>query len=176
MGQYFLIDESDDYKNTSQFSNLRVLFRTLAREMDGINQSLRRRTFEQKRLFDLYDCLLSPIAYLSYTNDERSFIEETYQYLFVWELKIKLVQIIIMRISKVPLVEYKVEEIKAFLDATSSVYEGLKNLLGNYQLEQNLRRIDFSKESLYDYQSFLRYLGDFLGMAHQALFGTKFEN
>lgn len=103
--------------------------------MDGINQSLRRRTFEQKRLFDLYDCLLSPIAYLSYTNDERSFIEETYQYLFVWELKIKLVQIIIMRISKVPLVEYKVEEIKAFLDATSSVYEGLKNLLGNYQLE-----------------------------------------
>ncbi len=43
-----------------------------------------------------------------------------------------MIEIIILRISRVPLVEYKIEEIKVFLDKTGSVYDGLKSMLNNY--------------------------------------------
>jgi hypothetical protein len=46
------------------------------------------------------------------------------------------------------LVEYKIEEIKMFLEKTGSVYDGLKSMLNNYMVTQNLKRIDFDKETL----------------------------
>ena len=84
MSQYFGIDSSEDQRFTSQYENLRISFRSFSQEMESISGSLKRRTFEQRKYFDYYDCIISPISYLSYTNDERAFYEETYQSLFTW--------------------------------------------------------------------------------------------
>lgn len=46
MNQYFLIDASDEQKYTTQFENLKSLFKTFYKEMEGISNSLKRKTFE----------------------------------------------------------------------------------------------------------------------------------
>ncbi len=134
LNQYFMIDASDESKNTSQFENLKVIFRTLGKQMEQINNSLKRKTFEQRKFFDFYDCIISPLNFISYTNDERALYEETNQTLFQWEERLKLIELILYRISSVPLIEYKIEEIKTFLDKSTTVYDGLKCMLNNYMV------------------------------------------
>lgn len=100
--------------------------------MEILNQCLKKKSFEQRNFFDFYDKILSPISYLKYTNDERLFFEETYDLVYLWAPKLKLTELIFIKISKNPLIEYKIEEIKNFIDKTGTVYEGLKTFLGKY--------------------------------------------
>jgi hypothetical protein len=74
------------------------------------------------------------LIFISYTNDERAFYEETNQTIFLWEERLKLMELILHRISSVPLIEYKIEEIKTFLEKTTAVYDGLKCMLNNYMI------------------------------------------
>ncbi len=78
MNTYFMIDSSDESWTSVQFDNLRTLFRSVGTEVDILINSLKRKSFDQRKYFDLYDKILSPIQYLTYTNDERTLLEETY--------------------------------------------------------------------------------------------------
>ncbi len=65
-----------------------------------------------------------------------------------WSKKFQLLEIILIKISKIPLVEYKIEEIKMFIEKSNNVYDGLKCMINNYINQKGQKSIDFNEENL----------------------------
>jgi hypothetical protein len=74
------------------------------------------------------------------------------------------------------LVEYKIEEIKVFVEKSNSVYDSLKCMDNNYVNQKGQKSIDFNEDTFKDYLQFLDNLRKFLESVHQVLFETKFDN
>lgn len=112
---YFSIDSQDNNEGSLKYQTIKLLFSTLVNKIGQIEKEIKKRSYDQKVVYDLYDKIFSIYNYLLYSNDEREMITETYSDLHLWRLRIKFIQNLLYKLKNNSYIEYKVEEIKEFI-------------------------------------------------------------
>lgn len=112
---YFSIDSQDNNEGSLKYQTIKLLFSTLVNKIGQIEKEIKKRSYDQKVVYDLYDKIFSIYNYLLYSNDEREMITETFSDLHLWRLRIKFIQNLLYKLKNNSYIEYKVEEIKEFI-------------------------------------------------------------
>lgn len=70
----FMIENEERAENNAKLENIRILFNILINQIQIMEREFKKRSFEQKVIFDFYDKIFKFVNYLQYNNEERELI------------------------------------------------------------------------------------------------------